>query len=346
MVRAYIQHKLYNPPGVLKLYYQGPMFRYERPQAGRFRQFYQIGVEALGTENPLIDFEVMTMLIEFFRLLGLDDLELQINSLGCSRCRPGYRDTLKSEIRKHLNVLCENCCARYERNPLRVLDCKVETDQEIARHLPKTIENLCTECEENFTRIRAMLDGTGVPYSINPQMVRGLDYYTRTTFEVVSKKLGAQNALCGGGRYDTLVEEFDGPATPCFGFAVGMDRLLSVIPFEKMDGTDIEVRPDVFLVALGDPAAEVSFRLAHQLRSEGLAVEMDYDRGSLKSQMRKANKANSLFTLILGENEIQAGKYLLKDMETGTQTEIAADTLSQTVKNSLRRKADAPLSTD
>lgn len=335
VVRAYIEHKMYNPPSVVKLYYMGPMFRYERPQAGRFRQFYQIGIEAMGTANPTVDVEVMTLLIEFFRSLGLTDLELQINSLGCADCRPKYRETLKAAIREHLGELCQNCNQRYERNPLRVLDCKVERDREIAKELPKTKDHLCESCKTNFEQVQALLDSTQTPYSLNPLLVRGLDYYTRTTFEVVSTGLGAQNAICGGGRYDSLVEEFEGPPTPCFGFALGMERLISVIPFE--DKIELESRPDIFVVGLGDEAQSVTFKIIHDLRREGISADQDYAGGSMKSQMRKANKSRSRFSLIVGENEIKSGKYLLKDMENGSQTEISTTELAGNIREQLAK---------
>lgn len=337
VVRAYIEHKMYNPPSVVKLYYMGPMFRYERPQAGRFRQFYQIGIEAMGTDSPTVDVEVMTLLIEFFRLLGLNNLELQINSLGCADCRPKYRETLKTAIRGHLGELCKNCNHRYERNPLRVLDCKVERDREIAQELPKTKDHLCASCRTNFDQVQALLDSTQTPYSLNPLLVRGLDYYTRTTFEVVSTGLGAQNAICGGGRYDSLVEEFEGPPTPCFGFALGMERLISVIPFG--DKIDLETRPDIFVVGLGDEARSVTFKIIHELRQNGFSVDQDYVGGSMKSQMRKANKSGARFSLIVGENEIKSGKYLLKDMENSSQNEVSAQDLT----NALRQQMDNPI---
>jgi len=320
VVRAYVEHKLYNPPSVLKLFYMGPMFRYERPQKGRQRQFYQIGIEAMGTDNPIIDFEVMTLLLEFFKELGLKDLKLQLNSLGCKECRPAYRETLKREIEKHLADLCENCNQRYQKNPLRVLDCKVERDHEIAKTLPKTRDHLCATCDENFAQVLSMLDQVGAPYAIDPQLVRGLDYYSRTTFEVTSSNLGAQNAICGGGRYDALVEELDGPPTPCFGFALGMERLVSLITLP--DAESNQDAPDVFVVALGSEAQEKSLPLIHDLRNAGISVASDYDGASMKSQMKKANKSGSKTTLILGENEIRSGQYVIKNMATSEQTEV------------------------
>ncbi|MDP6336106.1 MAG: histidine--tRNA ligase [Nitrospinaceae bacterium] len=333
VVRAFIEHKMYAAQIVQKLYYLGPMFRYERPQAGRFRQFYQIGVEAMGSHHPDVDAEVMIMLMDFFKSLGLTGLKLQLNSLGCSKCRPAYRETLKDAIREHLSDLCDNCNQRYERNPLRVLDCKVPRDKEIAAELPKTADHLCDECNDHFQGVRLLLDSTNTPYDLDHLLVRGLDYYTHTTFEVSSSDLGAQNAICGGGRYNMLVEEFDGPPTPCFGFALGLERLISVVPFDQAG--DFEKHPDVFIVCLGEEAQKLSFTLTHQLRSEGLSVERDYDGGSMKRQMKKANKSASRFALILGEDEINSGKYQLKNMSNSEQLEISADSCAEEIKKQL-----------
>jgi len=331
VVRAFIEHKMYASQTVQKLYYLGPMFRYERPQAGRFRQFYQIGVEAMGSHNPSIDAEVMIMLMDFFNVLGLNQFELQINSLGCDKCRPEYREALKKSISMHLTNLCENCNKRYEKNPLRVLDCKVKSDIEIASGLPKITEHICDKCENHFKQVQAFLNSTKISYSINSKLVRGLDYYTHTAFEVTSGKLGAQNAICGGGRYNTLVEEFEGPSTPCFGFALGLERLIALVPFDKVE--NIDKKPDIFVIPLGEEAESTAFNLIHQLRSVGVSVERDYDCGSLKSQMRKANKSSSRFALIIGENEIKEESYQLKNMQDGTQSNITATTCVKEIQN-------------
>ena len=330
VVRAFIEHKMYTTQTVQKFYYLGPMFRYERPQAGRFRQFYQIGVEAMGSHNPSIDAEVMIMLMEFFNVLGLNQFELQINSLGCNKCRPEYRETLKKSITNHLTDLCKNCNTRYQKNPLRVLDCKIERDIEIASELPRITDYICNECKCHFEKVQGLLRETQIPYSINSNLVRGLDYYTHTAFEVTSRELGAQNAISGGGRYNTLVEEFEGPPTPCFGFALGLERLISLVPFDKME--NIETNPDVFVVALGEEAKLKVFNLVHQLRSGGISVERDYDGGSIKSQMRKANRSASSFALIIGENEIKSGNYQLKNMQDGKQSNITADSCVEEIK--------------
>jgi len=330
VVRAFIEHKMYTKQTVQKYYYLGPMFRYERPQAGRFRQFYQIGVEAMGSHNPSIDAEVMIMLMEFFTVLGLNQIELQINSLGCNKCRPEYRETLKKSITNHLADLCENCNKRYQKNPLRVLDCKVERDIEIASGLPKITDHICNECKCHFEKVQTLLHEAQIPYNINPSLVRGLDYYTHTAFEVTSRDLGAQNAISGGGRYNTLVEEFEGPPTPCFGFALGLERLISLVPFDKMES--IETNPDVFVVSLGEEAKLKVFSLVHQLRSGGISVERDYNEGSIKSQMRKANRSASSFALIIGENEIKSGTYQLKNMKDGKQSNITAESCVEEIK--------------
>ena len=336
VVRAFIEHKMYAAQIVQKYYYLGPMFRYERPQAGRFRQFYQIGVEVMGTHNPSNDAEVMIMLMEFFNVLGLNQFELQINSLGCNKCRPEYRDTLKKSITNHLPDLCDNCNARYQKNPLRVLDCKIQSDIEIASGLPKITDHICNECKCHFEKVQALLRGTQTPYNINPNLVRGLDYYTHTAFEVTSRELGAQNAISGGGRYNTLVEEFEGPPTPCFGFALGLERLVSLVPFDKMES--LETTPDVFVVSLGEEAKLTVFNIVHQLRSGGISVERDYDEGSIKSQMRKANKSASSFALIIGENEIKSGNYQLKNMQDGKQSNISAEFCVEEIKSLINQQ--------
>jgi len=322
VVRSYVEHKLYNPPSLLKVFYIGPMFRYERPQAGRFRQFYQIGVEAMGSPSPSVDAEVMTMLMDFFSALGLKDHCLEINSLGCPDCRPQHREILKSAIKGHLDNLCKNCNERYERNPLRVLDCKNESCSTIAKELPKTAEHLCEVCSGNFQQVQDLLTSVKIPWKLNPILVRGLDYYGRTAFEVKSASLGAQDAICGGGRYDYLVEEFEGPSTPCFGFALGLERLISLVPFEEM--ASIEKRPDVFMVCLGEVAQAKGFEYANEMRRNKIYVERDAEGSSMKSQMRKADKSGARYTLILGENEIRDNKFVLKSMEDGSQEEISA----------------------
>ena len=336
VVRAYIEHKMYAPPSVTKMFYIGPMFRYARPQAGRLRQFYQIGVEAMGSPSPTVDVEVMIMLIEFFHELGIENSKLQINSLGNHSCRHQYRKFLKLEIKKYLNQLCKNCINRYERNPLRILDCKVGQCTEVAKDLPKMIDHLDETSEQHFTEVQKLLDIANTPYTINTNLVRGLDYYNMTAFEVTSENLGSQNAICGGGRYDTLVEELSGPSTPCFGFALGMERLVSLIPFKE------EANPnnnsDIFLVCLGETAKIPGFQAAHELRLAGFKVERDYEMASMKSQMRKDNKSNCRFTLIIGESEVDSGKYVLKNMENSEQHKIDSKSLTSEIEKRAKIK--------
>ena len=316
------------------MFYIGPMFRYERPQAGRLRQFYQIGVEAMGSPSPTVDVEVMTMLIEFFRELGIEDSKLQINILGNQSCRPQYKNILKLEIKNNLDQLCKNCNNRYEKNPLRVLDCKVEQCKEVAKNLPKMIDHLDKTSEQHFIEVQKLLDIANTPYTINTNLVRGLDYYNMTAFEVTSENLGSQNAICGGGRYDTLVEELSGPSTPCFGFALGMERLVSLIPFQEE--TNPNNNSDIFLICLGETAKIPCFQAAHELRLAGFKVERDYEMASMKSQMRKANKSNCRFTLIIGENEVDSGKYVLKNMGNSEQHTIDSKSLISEVEKRVK----------
>ncbi len=331
VVRSFVEHKMYGPGQLSKLYYMGPMFRYERPQAGRFRQFYQIGAEAMGSGHPALDAEVIAMLMEFYRELGLKGLTLNINTLGSAGSRERYRDILKEAIKPRLSELCENCRGRYERNPLRVLDCKVESCGKVAEELPKIRENLDEDDLKHFNQVQEYLKSAGLDFIINDRLVRGLDYYGRTTFEVTAEGLGSQNAVCGGGRYDGLVQEFDGPSTPCFGFAMGLERLTTILPDETLK--EVETRPDVFVVMLGEKAEKAGFNLIEDMRKAGLSVVRDFEGGSMKSQMRKANKSNCRFAVILGDNEIENENYQLKHMETGEQSNHPPGSLVDAIKS-------------
>jgi histidyl-tRNA synthetase len=321
--RAYVEHKLYQQPGFVKCYCIGPMFRYERPQAGRFRQFYQLDVEAIGEASPVVDAEVLAMLMTFLHQLGLPKLELHLNSLGDAVCRPRYREELKSYIRHHLDRLCPECQRRFERNPLRVLDCKQEGCRAVMRAAPQTMEFLCEACRQHFETLANLLAGVGITYVLDPQLVRGLDYYTRTTFEVLAEGLGAQNSVTGGGRYDGLIEEIGGPPTPGIGFAIGFERLVTVLEHHGL--TIPEPRPQVFVAPLGASALHEAFALTERLRGSGLRAEMGYDEKSLRSQLRRANKLGAAYTVLLGERELAAGKVAVKDMQGGEQEQIALD---------------------
>ena len=320
IVRAYVEHKLHQQPGFVKFYCIGPMFRYERPQAGRFRQFYQIDVEAIGEASPVVDAEVLTMLMTFLRQLGLQHLELRVNSLGDAVCRPGYREELKSYIRRHLDQLCPECQERYERNPLRVLDCKKEGCRAVMHEAPQTMAFLCGPCREHFETLADLLAGVGINYVLDPKLVRGLDYYTRTTFEVVAEGLGAQDSVTGGGRYDGLIEAIGGPPTPGIGFAIGFERLVTALEHHGL--TIPEPRLQVFVAPLGAAALRQAFRLVEELRSVGLRAEIGYDEKSLRSQLRRANRLGAAYTVMLGERELATGKVALKDMQGGEQEEI------------------------
>jgi len=318
LVRAFIEHHLYNQSPPQKFYYSGPMFRYERPQAGRLRQFYQIGVEALGTEDPKLDAEVLSMLKLLLHRLDLKGLSFEINSIGCIVCRPDYRTSLKGFLKNKLHLFCGDCQRRYEINPMRVLDCKVHSCIHARGGVPRITEYLCDDCREHFESVKKYLNTMHIPYSINPDMVRGLDYYTKTTFEVTASSLGAQKAVAAGGRYDRLVEDFGGPSTPGIGFALGMERIVSLIK----DGLrKLEPSP-LFIASHGKEASEVALTLAEELRNKGLVVEISYEDASLRSQLRKADKIGARHVLILGEEELKAEKIILRDMETKEQKEI------------------------
>jgi len=333
MARAYLEHKLYTFDPVAKLYCIGPMFRYERPQKGRYRQFYQIDAEVFGVGNPMVDAEVILMLIHFLKRVGLEKLELQINSLGCRDCRPQYREGLKAFLVKKSFQLCEDCQRRLQANPLRIFDCKVETCQEAITGAPKVMDFLCDECQNHFGRVKEYLSMAGLDYVLNPGMVRGLDYYTRTAFEVVSYDLGSQNAVTGGGRYDNLFQEIGGLDVPGIGFAIGMERLVSLLPKDK----EFIQYPDLFIAAHGKETHKETYRLANQLHVEGIRAEFDYEGKSLKSQMRRADKLKARYVLILGEEELEKGRAVLRNMKDKSQEEIPTENLLGILKHKILR---------
>ncbi|HET6420078.1 MAG TPA: histidine--tRNA ligase [Geobacteraceae bacterium] len=330
VIRSFIEHKLHAQDQVAKLYYMGPMFRYERPQKGRYRQFHQIGAELTGVTDPMADAQVLTMLCHFFAELGLTEPSLQINSLGCPECRPAYRQKLKDFLRSRLDSLCDDCRRRYETNPLRALDCKSTGCKEATADAPSVLDNLCAGCAEHFVKTQQYLKETGTAYEINPRMVRGLDYYTRTTFELVTGLLGAQSAVAAGGRYDSLIEELGGPALPGIGFAMGVERVVLLLAEQEF-----RKRPDIFIAALGEPARKEAYRLMCELQRLDVSVEMDYEGKSLKSQMRRADKFRSRFTLIIGEDELGRGNAVLKNMDEGVQEDIpiGAQEIAGRIKN-------------
>ena len=331
MARAYLEHQLHTFDPVAKLYFMGPMFRYERPQKGRYRQFHQIDAEVFGVHNPVVDAEVIIMLIQFLKKVGLEQLELQINSLGCRECRPQYREKLKSFLEKKSFQLCEDCQRRLQTNPLRIFDCKVDDCKQTILGAPQVTDYLCASCVNHFEGVKEYLSMAGLTYVLNPRMVRGLDYYTRTAFEVVSYDLGSQNAVTGGGRYDNLFQEIGGVDIPGIGFAVGMERLISLLPRDK----GLVRYPDLFIATLGEDTKREAYRLANQLHLEGLRAEFDYEGKSLKSQMRRADKLKASYTLILGGDEMKRGKAVLRNMADKSQEEIPMDDLAGTLKTRL-----------
>ena len=329
VVRAYVEHKLYAASPVLKLFYMGPMFRRERPQAGRLRQFHQVGVEALGAAEPGMDVDVLAVLDALFKKLGVTGVELQVNSLGCRDCRPKYRGALTDFLMARKEQLCPDCQRRIEANPLRALDCKSEHCKAATAGAPAMADYLDEACREHFADVRRGIEDLGIKYSVNPRMVRGLDYYTRTAFEMVATdKKGAQNAVAAGGRYDGLVEELGGPPTPGIGFALGVERLLLMLP---EDGSSIEP-PKIFIAALGDEAGRLAQKLTDNLRRDGIPAERDYSGASLKSQMKKADRSGARHVLIIGGDELAKGVAILRDMATKEQAELPMEDIVNKIK--------------
>jgi histidyl-tRNA synthetase len=326
VMRAYIEHQLQTEARMFKLYYFAPMFRRERPQKGRYRQHMQAGAEVLSsTDNPAIEAEVLEMLAGFLAGIGIPDLEVNINSVGDKVCRPAYVQTLKNEIRARAERLCEDCRRRGETNALRVFDCKVPSCQPVIAELPTITERLCEDCRLHFEKFKSYLTARGIPFRVNSRLVRGLDYYTRTTFEITSGRLGSQNTVAGGGRYDGLSEDLDGPPTKAFGFGMGLERLILSIPEPAALAPDYT--PELFIAALGDAAFDHATLLARNLRAAGKRVYLDFDARSLKSQMRLADKLKAKKVLIIGDEELKTGALVLRDMNTKEQRNIREEEL-------------------
>lgn len=321
VVRAYNEHAFFRGrPVPEKLYYIMPMFRHERPQAGRFRQFFQIGAEALGVDSPSLDADMIAMVFALLRTLKVKDFRVEINSVGCQTCRPIYRDALKAFLADAYPELCADCQRRFESNPMRILDCKNESCQRLVIDAPVMRDHLCEVCQPHFDAVQEALTLLDIPFELNPRMVRGLDYYVRTAFEFTSTALGAQSAILGGGRYDGLSEAIGGPALPGVGFAMGLERLLSLGTIDAETPT-----PTVFIAILGDAARQPAIMLQQQLRQANIRAELEYTRKSLKSQMKKAAKLGVSYVVMLGDNELQHNTLLLRDMRESTQIEISQD---------------------
>ncbi len=318
MVRSYLENGMSGQQQPVKLWNAGPMFRYERPQKGRYRQFWQLDFEAIGAQNPLVDAEVIDLSLEIFRRLGLRGLEVKINSVGCPACRPAYKDALRDFLKPHFEKLCPSCRDRYDRNPLRILDCKNPKCKAITEDAPQTLDHLCNECREHFEGVESGLRAIGVEFGIDKRLVRGLDYYTKTAYEVLSGDLGAQNAVCGGGRYDNLAEAIGGDPTPGVGFAAGVERI--VLSMEQQ-GCDFGPQPrtDVYVASAGEESRTMAFEVMHKLRNAGISSDMDFLNRSLKAQFKTANTSGVRYVCVIGEDELRSGKVTLKDMGTGEQ---------------------------
>jgi histidyl-tRNA synthetase len=329
--RAYLEHGMGNLPQPVKLYYVSPIFRYERPQAGRYRQHYQFGAEAIGDADPSLDAEVIDMAWQFYKTLGLKDILLQINSIGCKECRPKYLTALKKHYAKHVSVLCADCQIRLEKNPLRLLDCKQSACQPIAASAPVSADYLCPACEEHFTRLQQYLDLISIPFTLNHRLVRGLDYYTRTVFEVHPAGGGSQAAIGGGGRYDGLIEELGGKPTPGIGFAMGIERIILNL---KKQGFTAPALPGlrVLIAFMGDKAREEAIKLGARLRREGIRAVTTTGEKSLKAQLRQANALNVPYTVIIGEDEVKAGTVTLRDMLSARQETVPLTDLTKRLK--------------
>ena len=328
VIRAYIEHRLDLRPGVKKFFYIGPMFRRERPQKGRYRQFYQIGTEAIGSESPTVDSEVIEMLVELLAKLGISGYTLLLNSVGCKECRPRYLERLRQELATVRDQLCADCQRRSETNPLRVLDCKVPEDQRIIDRLPTIADSLCENCKAHFATLQGHLRNREIPFQFVPRMVRGLDYYTRTTFEFVHGSLGAQNSLLGGGRYDGLSEDLGGPPAPGIGFSIGEDRLVLALEQAAAASADVPAAGlPLYIAWIGEKAYQHAAELARTLRALGVTVEVAADAVKLKKSLEIASKLPASYALIIGDRELTEGRYSLREMGSGTQRTVTREEL-------------------
>ncbi len=329
--RAYIEHSVMNQEPLTRWFYMGPMFRYERMKTGRYRQFHQIGAEAYGSKEPAQDVETMDMVVQLLQALGLTDVSLNINSLGDEACRPAYQEKLVAHLRAHASELCSDCQRRLENNPLRVLDCKQERCQQIAHAAPSILESLCEPCRAHFGEVQRKLTALDIKFVVNERIMRGLDYYTRTTFEFIAAHpvLGTASTVGGGGRYDKLVKSLGGPDVPAVGFGLGLDRLCLLL---KESGQRFARPTDLFIAVADEGSSDAAFTLASRLRREGLRVEFDTRGGSLKSQMKRADKVGATYTLVLGERERQSGDAQLKPMAGGELLPVKLDAVAQTLR--------------
>ncbi len=321
-VRAMLEHGLYNDGLPLKLYYFTSCYRYEKAQKGRLREFHQFGVEMFGSASPLADAQVIALAASVFQRLGIRDLTLEINSIGCPACRARYTAALREYFSAYRDELCETCLSRLERNPMRILDCKSPVCAKIAEGAPHVLDFLCEDCAAHFEGVKRSLTEIGIPFAVNPAIVRGLDYYTRTVFEFVSRATGAPLTVCGGGRYDGLVEEMGGPSMPALGFGLGLERALMILDAQKAELAQ-EEPCKVFIAALGEDASFAAFRMAHELRLSGIKASCDVNGRGLKAQMKYADKIGAAYSIVLGDNELETGEAVLKNMETGEKRTVS-----------------------
>lgn len=332
VVRSFVENKLFSAAQPTKMYYLStPVFRYEKPQAGRLREHHQFGIEVFGSSQPSIDAEVITVALSLLNTLGIDSLELNINSIGCKECRPKYNQALKNFLESKKDGLCKNCKERMVTNPLRTLDCKEESCREIVADAPTMLDFVCDECKSHFDGLKKRLDSIGVAYKINPFIVRGLDYYTKTVFEIISTGIGAQGTVCGGGRYDGLVEEIGGPVTPGIGFGMGIERLILVLESLGIDLPEPSVC-DVYVCTLGDAASMKGFSITAELRQQGVKAECDHMGRSMKAQLKYANKIGASKVIIIGDDEIEKGVAVVRDMTKSEESTVPLTELNEFIK--------------
>ena len=330
VVRAYLQNKLYANAGLVKLFYIGSMFRYDRPQAGRLREFHQFGVEALGEKNPAVDAEIILLAWDFLKSLGLDNLKLKINTVGCPSCRPIFKRKLTEYFTEEADELCGDCRRRLEKNPLRILDCKVDGLKEVMEDAPKIETCLCDDCREHFNTLKNFLTAAGIEFTVDNRLVRGLDYYTKTAFEIQYAPLGAQSAVAGGGRYDGLIKEIGGDDTPAVGFAAGLERILLALELQQLL-PEQNKKIAALIVASGAAAESYSFKLLTDLRRKNISASMDFGKKSMKAQMKAAAKSGAKFALIIGDDEVASSTVTIKNLETSAQENVPVAEVSDKI---------------
>ncbi|MCT4612295.1 MAG: histidine--tRNA ligase [Clostridia bacterium] len=329
-VRSFVENGMHMDAQPIKLYYITPAFRYEKPQAGRYRQLHQFGIEAFGAEDATMDAEVISVAYTLLERLGVKNITLKINSIGCKDCRPIFNKALSDYFKSNEDKLCLDCRSRLDKNPLRILDCKEESCKEVIKDAPRTLDYLDDECEKHFEDLKKYVEAIGIKYEIDTNLVRGLDYYTRTVFEFISSDLGAQSTVCGGGRYDGLVETLGGKPTPGVGFGMGIERLTMTV--KAMGTLNIEDSKDIYIGAIGENALAESFKIVNDLRKAGFRAELDHIGRSVKAQMKYANKKNFKYVVILGDDEIEAGKVKMKNMTNSEEIEVAIDEIINNIK--------------